>query len=141
MNKFVDKAVTLFIAGEGKDGVTIGQPSFFLWGGDHVDLFEEPTWFLYKKYVMCGSTPSVHTWSAAAHDIKTWFQYLQAKGLDWHNASETERAKARGATLFVENGVAKCRINEYCAHGENFMEALMRAVILEFVNRTDNKAE
>ncbi len=52
-----------------------------------------------------------------------------------------ETAKERGATLFVENGVAKCRINEYCAHGENFMQALMRAVILEFANRTDNKAE
>lgn len=50
-----------------------------------------------------------------------------------------ETAKKRGASLFVEDGVAKCRIKEYCAHGENFMEALMRAVILESANRDVNE--
>ncbi len=92
MNNFLGREVSLFIAAESKDGVKFGQPSFFLWGGDHVNLFEEPTWFLYKKYVQYGSTPSIHTWSAVAYDLKTWFQYVQAKCLDWHDASESTRA-------------------------------------------------
>lgn len=50
-----------------------------------------------------------------------------------------ETAKKRGATLFVEDGVAKCRIKEHCAHGESFMEAMMRAVILEVSNRKVNE--
>lgn len=90
MNKILGQEVSLFIAIESKELVKCGQPSFFLWG-DHVALFEEPTWFLYTEYVRRGATPSIHTWSAVAHDLKTWFQYLQAKGMHWQDASESTR--------------------------------------------------
>lgn len=42
-----------------------------------------------------------------------------------------QTAKELGAKLYVENGTATCRIGQQCAHGESFVQALMRAVILD----------
>jgi hypothetical protein len=45
-------------------------------------------------------------------------------------------AQEMGARLYVEDGIAKCCIGEQCAFGESFVQALMRAVILDDTNRT-----
>ncbi len=45
-------------------------------------------------------------------------------------------AQEMGAKLYVEDGIAKCCIGEQCAFGESFVQALMRAVILDDTNRT-----
>lgn len=92
MNNFLMREIALSFATESKELVKRGQPSFFLFG-DQVVLFEEPTWFIYKHFVMRGSSPSIHTWSAVAHDLKTWFQYLQARGIHWIDASESTRGE------------------------------------------------
>jgi hypothetical protein len=42
-----------------------------------------------------------------------------------------QTAQELGAKLYVENGMAKCCIGQKCAFGENFVQALMRAVVLD----------
>lgn len=91
MNNFLNAEISLFISPEEKGDVKKGQPIFFLWESSYVSIFEEPSWFLYKRYVINNSTPSEHTWAAGAFDLKTWFQYLRARGIDWREAGECER--------------------------------------------------
>ena len=43
-----------------------------------------------------------------------------------------------GANLNVENRVAKCCIGQQCATGESYVQALMRAVILDDAVREKN---
>lgn len=91
MNNFSDSEVAVFFSPEKRADVKEGQPIFFLWRFDAVTLFEEPTWFLRKHYVARGGTDSRHTWAAAAHDMKCWFQYIRARGSHWRDASERDR--------------------------------------------------
>lgn len=91
MNSFLGNSISVSFSKIMKEEVRIGQPSFFLWSASHVRIFEEPTWFIHKKYVQRGSTPSVNTWNGVAHDLKTWFQYLLAINVDWREATETHR--------------------------------------------------
>ncbi|WP_018079039.1 tyrosine-type recombinase/integrase [Thiobacillus denitrificans] len=92
MNNFSDAEVSIFFSPERREDVKKGQPIFFLWRANAVTLFEEPTWFLHKHYVTRAGTASKHTWAAAAHDMKCWFQYIQARGGHWRDASEHDRA-------------------------------------------------
>jgi integrase len=91
VNSFLGRTIFLGFSEIRKEAVRVGQPSFFLVGDSHVSLFEEPTWFVFKKYVQRGSTPSVNTWNAVAHDLKTWFQFLLAINVDWREATEAHR--------------------------------------------------
>jgi hypothetical protein len=67
------------------------QPLLFQYWKDQVDPFSEPTIFLAEKYVGVGGTPSKHTWEAAGYDLLSWFQWCQAKKIDWHDATESDR--------------------------------------------------
>lgn len=91
LNSFLGRTISVCFSEIPKEAVRVGQPSFFLVGDSHVGLFEEPTWFVFKKYVQRGSTPSVNTWNAVAHDLKTWFQFLLAIHVDWREATEDHR--------------------------------------------------
>lgn len=91
MNTFLDAEICLSFSGEGAPPIKEGQPVFWLrWRAD-IALFEEPTWFLRQEIVSKSSAPSKNTWSAAAHDLKVWFQYLQAKKINWIDANEETR--------------------------------------------------
>ena len=92
MNSFLDGELFLVFAPLAQDGVHQGEPAFFLRGSDWIELFEEPSWFLHKKFVSNGSSPSRHTWAAGAYDLKTWFNYLNAIKVDWRDATESHRA-------------------------------------------------
>lgn len=91
MNNFQDAELAVFFSPESRGGVKDGQPIFFLWGPSIVSVFEEPTWFMHKNYVLRGRSESRHTWASAAYDLKCWFQYIQARGVHWSEANEHER--------------------------------------------------
>ncbi|WP_273161876.1 tyrosine-type recombinase/integrase [Massilia timonae] len=99
MNTFFDNEIVL----HAHDGVhaelKAGQPAFFLESAGEATLFEEPTRFLWDRYVSAGSTPSIHTWSKAAYSLKSWFQFLQAMGKHWLDASAEDRRSYRDAYL------------------------------------------
>ena len=91
MNNFLNSEISLSFSDGSKEFLKAGQPSFYLWHKNGVTLFEEPTWFLHKSFVAKTSSPSINTWSASAHDLKTWFQYLIEIGVNWDEATEQER--------------------------------------------------
>lgn len=100
MNDFSGEIVLVFHDGSHPE-LRDGQPCLFIEYDNEVRLFEEPTEFLYTRYIQTGSTPSVHTWSKAAYSLKTWFQYLQAlkEPKHWLDASRQDRLDFRDAYL------------------------------------------
>lgn len=65
MNTFLDNEIVLLAHDGGHAELKAGQPALFLESAGKATLFEEPTRFLWDRYVSAGSTPSVHTWSKA----------------------------------------------------------------------------
>jgi integrase len=55
--------------------------------------------FLAEEFVENGGTPSIHTWGAAADGLKSWFEFLQATGRDWREATRQDRLNYRDAYL------------------------------------------
>lgn len=43
-----------------------------------------------------------------------------------------EKGMELGATLYVENGIAKCQLKGWSADGEDYFQALMRALVTYF---------
>lgn len=43
-----------------------------------------------------------------------------------------EKGKELGATLYTEDGVAKCQLKGLSVEGEDYMQALMRALVMYF---------
>jgi integrase len=99
MNTFLDNEVVLLVHDGSHAELKAGQPALFLESAGKATLFEEPTRFLWDRYVSAGSTPSVHTWSKAAYSLKSWFQFLQAIGKHWLDASAEDRRSYRDAYL------------------------------------------
>lgn len=95
MNSFFDSEVVLFIERGYRPTAIIGQPGLFLLRSTKVELFEEPTAFLYDRFVTAGVSPSAHTWHKAAFGLKTWFQYCQAKGKNWQAVTSIDRTDFR----------------------------------------------
>lgn len=91
MNNFLTSELRLVKAREAGARVVPNQPLLFQYWKDQVDPFSEPTIFLAEKYVGVGGTPSKHTWEAAGYDLLSWFQWCQAKKIDWHDATESDR--------------------------------------------------
>jgi site-specific recombinase XerD len=91
--------IVLFFNSTSVPGLKLGQPSFFIEGTQQARLFEEPTQFLHYCYAAVGQRPSVHTWTAAAQALRTWFQFLQAIRKDWREASADDRRSYRDAYL------------------------------------------
>lgn len=91
MNTFLTADLRLVKALEPVELVRPNQPLIFQCWRDHVALFEQPTIFLDEKVVKVGGTPSKHTWEAAGYDLLSWFQWCQAKKIDWHDATEIDR--------------------------------------------------
>lgn len=99
MNKFFDDEIVLLIHDGSHPELKAGQPAIFLESAGKAALFEEPTRFLWDQFVSSGSSPSVHTWSKAAYSLKSWFQFLQAVGKHWLDASAEDRRSYRDAYL------------------------------------------
>ena len=99
VNMFLDGDVVLFINHSEDSGLKIGAPAVFLEGPDSAVLFEEPTTFLYERYVRSGAILSPHTWAKAAYALKSWFEYLQSTAMDWRDAGEQDRINFRDAYL------------------------------------------
>lgn len=91
MNNFLTAELRLVKARERAELVVPDQPLFFQYFKDEVDLFTEPTIFLYEKFVSVGGTPSTHTWEGAGYDLLSWFQWCQLKNIEWHAATESDR--------------------------------------------------
>lgn len=87
--------IVLFKPTAEESGLRVGHPVFFVETGTASTLFEEPTYFVYCHYVTRRGTLSLHTWAAAAQALQVWFQYLQAKGLDWREAHASDRIEFR----------------------------------------------
>lgn len=100
MNNISGEIVLVFHDGTHPD-LREGQPCFFIESAKDARLFEEPTEFIYARYIQTGSTPSIHTWSKAAYALKAWFQYLQAlkEPKNWLDASRQDRLDFRDAYL------------------------------------------
>lgn len=99
MNKFLDAEIVLFRNKATTVGLKQGHPSFFLVSKRSTSLFEEATLFLAEEFVENGGTPSIHTWGAAADGLKSWFEFLQATGRDWREATRQDRLNYRDAYL------------------------------------------
>jgi integrase len=99
MNMFLRAEIVLFFAEKSLPELRAGEPAMFLETPNSVELFEEPTGFLHVHYVDNNSTCSPHTWSKAAYGLKSWFQFVQAIGRDWHDAVERDRTDYRDAYL------------------------------------------
>lgn len=93
MNTFLNADLRMVKADQRVELVLPGQPLFFQYWRDQVEVFEEPTVFLYEKFVKAGGTPSKHTWEAIGYDLLTWFQWCQLKGdgIPWRDATESDR--------------------------------------------------
>jgi site-specific recombinase XerD len=91
VNTFLTANLRLVKASEGAELLKQGQPSFFLYWRDRVDVFREPTIFVAEKIVK--TSASTHTWQALGYDLLSWFQWCQSKGIDWHDATEVERGQ------------------------------------------------
>ncbi|MBT3068848.1 site-specific integrase [Rhodoferax sp. U11-2br] len=91
MNNFLTAELRLVKARDRAELVVPDQPLIFQYFKDQVDLFTEPTIFLYEKFVSVGGTPSKHTWEGAGYDLVTWFQWCQLNKIDWRSATETDR--------------------------------------------------
>lgn len=91
MNTFLTAELRLVKAADGGELVKPNQPSLFAYWRDCVDVFSEPTIFLAEKVVRL--SPSTHTWEAGGYDLLSWFQWCQLKGIDWHDATEADRAQ------------------------------------------------
>ncbi|OZB78222.1 MAG: hypothetical protein B7X29_05760 [Halothiobacillus sp. 13-55-115] len=91
MNNFLNADLRLVKGPEKVELVEADQPLFFLYWKNDVEVFEEPTIFIFEKFVRSSGTPSKHTWEAAGYDLLSWFQWCQARGIDWRNASESNR--------------------------------------------------
>jgi integrase len=99
MNNFLDAEIVLFKNKATTVGLKQGHPSFFLVARRSTTLFEEATLFLAEEFVENGGTPSIHTWGAAADGLKSWFEFLQAMGRDWRDATRQDRLNYRDAYL------------------------------------------
>ena len=91
MNNFLMSELRLVKARDPIGEVVPHQPLIFQYWRDEVDLFSEPTIFLFEKFVRVGGTPSKHTWEAVAYDLLSWFQWCQLKEIDWRDATEEDR--------------------------------------------------
>lgn len=49
-----------------------------------------------------------------------------------------ERARAQGASLFVRDGIAMCRIGSICASGSTYVDAAFRAMLRVHLRTTAN---
>lgn len=93
MNTFLTADLRLVKANEKVELVKPGQPLLFRYWKDQVDVFIEPTIFIYEEFVRVGGTPSTHTWEAVGYDLMGWFQWcqLQEAPIDWRDATEADR--------------------------------------------------
>lgn len=89
MNTFLTAELRLIKVRVQGEVVKPGQPLFFKYWKDLVDVFDEPTVFLHERFVKVG--PSPHTWEAIGYDLLSWFQWCQLNGIDWHDATEEDR--------------------------------------------------
>lgn len=89
MNTFLTADLRLVKAVEGAEQTTPGQPVFYVYWRDQVDVFIEPTIFLSERVVK--NSPSSHTWEASGYDLLGWLQWCQLNGIDWHDAAESDR--------------------------------------------------
>lgn len=89
MNTFLTAQLCLVKALERAEMVKPGQPFFFSYWRDQVDVFSEPTIFLNEKVVK--RSPSSHTWAGYGYDLLSWFQWCQLKVIDWRDATEADR--------------------------------------------------
>lgn len=99
MNSFFDSEIVIFKNTIDVAGLKQGQPSLFILSETKATLFEEPTLFLAEQYVQSGKSPSVHTWAAACDALKSWFEFLQATGRPWLEATRQDRRDYRDAYL------------------------------------------
>ena len=75
MNTFLNAELRLVKADETVESARSGQPLFFSYWKDRVDVFSEPTIFLNEKVVK--TSASTHTWLALGYDLLSWFQWCQ----------------------------------------------------------------
>src|ERR1700688_2331152 len=99
MHEDFDAQIVLFKNKTTVPGLKKFQPSLFLEFTDRAELFEEPTHFLDERYVRSGKTPSKHTWLAAAHSLKNWFEWLIAIQRPWRQATHIDWLEFRDAYL------------------------------------------
>ncbi len=95
MNTFLNADLRMVKADQRVELLKPGQPLYFQYWNDQVEVFEEPTIFLHETFVKAGGTPSKHTWEAVGYDLLSWFQWCQAKGegVEWRDATESDREK------------------------------------------------
>ena len=88
MNNFLNSELRLTSAERPGEVIANEQPLFFQHWKDDCDLFIEPTVFIHECFV---KTRRPKTWEAAGYDLLTWFQWCQARCIDWRNATELDR--------------------------------------------------
>jgi integrase len=99
MNSFLNSRVIVHKNKSDVEGLRPGQPSIYLSSSERVRLFEEPTLFIFEKYIRNGSSPSINTWAVVADSLKSWFEWMQAVGTNWQDASRQDRLDYRDAYL------------------------------------------
>ncbi|SDC53794.1 Phage integrase family protein [Cupriavidus sp. YR651] len=97
VSDFLEGEVVLFTHEGGEGELKPGHPSFFIETENAAHILEEITLFLARHFVYAGSTPSRHTWAAAAQALRTWLQFLQAIGRFWRDATAQDRIDYREA--------------------------------------------
>jgi hypothetical protein len=78
----------------GNGALKAGHPS--VWKNDQ--LFEEACLWLNEEIVPLRHSPN--TWAQAAQSILTWFDFLEAAGIDWKHAAKADLIAYRDAYLF-----------------------------------------
>lgn len=77
-----------------------GQLGLFVLTPTVVRLLDEPTLFLFHKFVDNPKRSSKNTWAAAGNALKSWFEFLLALGVtDWRKIGREEMACYRDLYL------------------------------------------